>query len=185
MALCLSTSLLLLKPQGCGKIGLLCEPHTQIEMAIFYISIYLIALGNGAPEPALATFGADQFDEEDPKENKSKTSFYSFFYVALNLGCLVSETVLVYIETGGNWVLAYWICAGCAVLAFLLLVSGTLKYRHIKPSGNPISRFAQVIVASMRKIKLQMPTNCEDLYDVQEGSDTNGLRRIHHTDGLR
>ncbi|KAJ7962163.1 Protein nrt1 ptr family 7.3 [Quillaja saponaria] len=184
--LSLTTHWFLLEPRGCGKIGSLCEPHPPIQLAIFYISIYLIALGNGAPEPALATFGADQFDEEDPEENKSKNSFYSYFYVALNLGSLVAETILVYIETLGNWVLGFWICTISSVIAYIFLLSGTLRYRHLKPSGNPLSRFAQVIVASMRKMNLQVPPNGEGLYDVQGSFDeTNGMRRIHHTDGFR
>ena len=184
VALSLSTPFLL-KLDGCGKIGFLCEPHTPIQVTILYISIYLIALGNGAADPALATFGADQFDEEEPKEQRSKASFYSYYYVALNMGCLVAETVLAYIETAGNWVLGFWICTGSSIFSFLFLLSGTFRYRHFKPVGNPLSRFAQVIVASLRKIRFQPPTNGEDLYDFQEGDDTDGIRRMHHTDGLK
>ncbi|KAK0581490.1 hypothetical protein LWI29_014417 [Acer saccharum] len=142
VALSISTHLFMLKPQGCGKIGQLCDPHSSSETALFYISIYLIAIGNGALEPALATFGADQFDKEDPKEKQSKSSFYSYFYVALNLGCLFSDTVLAYVENIGYWVLGFWICIGCAIFAFLLLLSRTFRYRHFRPSGNPLSRFS-------------------------------------------
>lgn len=184
--LSLSTQLFLLNPIGCGKIGLLCEPHSTIELAMFYISVYLIALGNGTLEPALATLGSDQFDEEDPKENRSKTSFYSYFYVAINMGSLVAETILVYIETMGDWILGFWICVGCAVFSFAFLLGGTPRYRYIRPCGNPISRFSQVIMASFRKIKLPQPINGEGLYDVQDELSNNGMmRRIHHTDGFR
>ncbi|GJY32617.1 NRT1/ PTR family 7.3-like protein [Tanacetum coccineum] len=120
---------------------------------MFYLSIYLIALGNGGVEPALVTFGADQFDEEDPEEKQAKTTFLIYFYVALNLGSLISETILVYFETIGE---------------------------NFKPSGNPISRFAQVLVASIRKIKLQVPSNRDGLYEDYSRDDT-GTRRIYHT----
>ncbi|OMO78569.1 Proton-dependent oligopeptide transporter family [Corchorus capsularis] len=128
IALSLVTQLFLLEPQGCGRLGQLCEPHSSAEIAMFYIAIYLIALGNGAPEPALAAFGADQFDEEDNEERRSKNSFYSYFYVALNLGSLVAETVLAYIQNIGHWVLGFWICATCATIAFSLLLCGTLRF---------------------------------------------------------
>ncbi|KAK3195025.1 hypothetical protein Dsin_026335 [Dipteronia sinensis] len=128
----------------------------------------LLLLGNGAPEPALAIFGADQFDEEDPKEKQLKSSFYSYFHVALNLGCLFSKTVLAYVENIGYWVLGFWICTGCAIFAFLLLLSGTFRYRRFRPSGNPLSRFSQVIVASLRKINLQVPSSGEELYEVYQ-----------------
>ncbi|WCJ22880.1 Major facilitator superfamily protein [Euphorbia peplus] len=186
IALSLSTHIFLLKPHGCGTIEVLCEPQAPIEVAIFYISIYLIAIGSGAPEPALATFGADQFDEEDHKENQSKKAFYSYFYVAINLGSLVAETALVYIENLGYWVLGFWICAGCASIAYLLLLSGTLRYRHFKPSGNPISRFFQVIVASFRKMKLELPSNGEGLYETSRiRGEVNCERKIMHTREFR
>ncbi|KAK3195026.1 hypothetical protein Dsin_026336 [Dipteronia sinensis] len=186
VALSISTHSFLLKPQGCGKIGQQCDPHSSSEIALFYISIYLIAIGNGAPEPALATFGADQFDEEDPKEKQSKSSFYSYFYAALNLGYLFSQTVLVYVENIGYWVLVFWICAGCVIFAFLLLLSGTFRYRRFRPSGNPLSRFSQVIVASFRKINLQVPSNGKELYEVYEReNETINSRRILHTNDFK
>nr|KJB24827.1 hypothetical protein B456_004G163000 [Gossypium raimondii] len=98
IALSLVTQLSLLKPQGCGKLGQLCEPHSSAETVVFY------------------------FDEEDNTEKQSKISFYSYFYVALNMGSLVVETVLVYIQNLGNWILGFWICAACAALAFCLLL---------------------------------------------------------------
>ncbi|GMH17232.1 hypothetical protein Nepgr_019073 [Nepenthes gracilis] len=186
VACSLVTQLLLLKPHGCGTIGQVCDPHSPFEVTMFYISIYLVALGNGAPEPALATFGSDQFDEEDPEEKRSKTSFFSHFYVALNLGALIAETVLVYLENLGLYVLGFWISAACGTAALILLLSGTLRYRHFKPSGNPISRFSQVILASFRKMHLEVPSHGEGLYEVDgKDGEAGGTRRILHTDGFK
>ncbi|KAK9742808.1 hypothetical protein RND81_03G198700 [Saponaria officinalis] len=186
VACSLITQKFLLKPVGCGTIEQQCDPHSQFDVSIFFLSIYLVALGNGAAEPALATFGADQFDEEDPQESRAKTSFFSYFYVALNLGSLIGETLLVYIETMGDWVLGFWISTGCGVAAVILLFSGTLRYRHFKPSGNPISRFFQVIVASFRKLSLDVPQHGEGLYETQgKGEEKNGARRLLHSDGFK
>ncbi|KAL8227998.1 hypothetical protein R6Q57_015582 [Mikania cordata] len=184
VALSLTTQAFMLKTKGCGRIGEVCDAHSPIETAIFYISIYLIALGNGGAEPALATFGADQFDEEDPEEKQAKTTFLSYFYVALNLGSLISETILVYIETMGEYVLAFWISSLCGFMALMAVVSGSFRYRHFKPSGNPISRFSEVIVASVRKIKLQLPSNGDGLYE-DYSRDDSGTRRIYHTNDFR
>ncbi|KAI3975875.1 hypothetical protein MKX01_030720 [Papaver californicum] len=185
--LSLSTYFSLIKPHGCGKVGFLCDLHSTLEMATFYMSIYLIALGNGAYEPSLATFGADQFDEEDPNEKRSKTSFFSYFYVALNLGSMFSETVLAYVQNLGNWVLAFWISTCCGFIAFGLFLSGTCRYRHFKPSGNPISRFAQVLVAAIKKMKLEIPSNGDGLYEQQRNTVTTtvGERKIHHTNDFK
>ncbi|PKI70419.1 hypothetical protein CRG98_009194 [Punica granatum] len=186
LATSLCTHLFLLKPPGCGKIGELCEPHTPLEVALFYISIYLIAIGNGAPEPSLAALGADQFDGEDPDEKQSKSSFYSYFYVSLNLGSLVAETVLVYIESMGHWVVVFWMCTGFCMAAYALLLSQMTRYRHFKPMGNPFSRFSQVIFASFRKMKLEVPADSEGLYELH-GWEREGTasRKIRHTNGLK
>nr|KAJ0209938.1 hypothetical protein LSAT_V11C400174160 [Lactuca sativa] len=184
VALSLTTQAFMLQPKGCGKIGEVCNAHSSVEKAIFYLSIYLVALGNGGAEPALATFGADQFDEEDPEEKRAKTTFLSYFYVALNLGSLISETLLVYIETMGEYVVAFWISTACGFIALMSVLSGSFRYRHFKPSGNPISRFSQVIVASMRKIKLEVPSNGDGLYE-DYSRDEGGTRRIYHTNDFK
>ncbi|CAK9149522.1 unnamed protein product [Ilex paraguariensis] len=183
--LSLSTHAFMLEPKGCGRIGELCNPHTPAETSIFYLSIYLLALGSGAVEPVLATFGADQFDEDDPEEKKSKTAFFGYFYVALNLGSLIAETFLVYLENMGKWVVAFWISTSCGFVALILLLSGTCRYRHFKPSGNPISRFSQVIVASMRKLELEVPSIGEGLHEIHGRDEKDGTRRILHTNDFK
>ncbi|KAL5571559.1 hypothetical protein UlMin_021156 [Ulmus minor] len=169
VALSFSPHLLLLKPRGCGQIGQVCESHGSMEVIVFYVSIYLVDLGNGASEPALATSGADQFDEEDPKERKSKASFYSYFYRKWDF-----------------WVVGFWTCSVSVVVALVFLLSGTLRYRHFKPTRNPISRFSQVIVASTRKLSHKLPSNGEELYEVEgKEGETSSMRRILHASGFK
>ncbi|RWV89234.1 hypothetical protein BHE74_00043988 [Ensete ventricosum] len=122
-----------------------------METGVFYVSVYLIALGNGGYQPNIATFGADQFDEKDVDESHSKVSFFSYFYLALNLGSLFSNTFLDYFEDKGMWALGFWVSAGSAAVALLLFLCGSSRYRHFKPIGNPLSRVCQVVVAASRK----------------------------------
>ncbi|XXG67372.1 hypothetical protein AAC387_Pa06g0733 [Persea americana] len=185
--LSLSTHFFLLKPHGCGKSGFLCDSHSSLEIAIFYLSIYLVALGNGASEPSLATFGSDQFDEEDALEKRLKTSFFSYFYVALNMGSMFSETVLAYLENSGNWVLGFWISTFCGFAALALFLSGSLRYRHFRPCGNPLSRLCQVLVAATRKLKVEVPSHEDGLHESHDGATatTGNRRRIIHTEDFR
>ncbi|KAF2316319.1 hypothetical protein GH714_041660 [Hevea brasiliensis] len=153
---------------------------------IFLPSIYLIALGNGGYQPNIATFGADQFDEEDPKEGHSKVAFFSYFYLALNLGSLFSNTILGYFEDEGKWALGFWVSTGSALAALVLFLGGTARYRHFKPTGNPLSRFCQVIVAATKKCNVEMPEDAEDFYDVDgKQCSANGNRKILHTHGFK
>ncbi|KAL5792596.1 hypothetical protein ACOSP7_001190 [Xanthoceras sorbifolium] len=73
--------------------------------------------------------------------------------------------------------------AGCAICAFLLLLTGTFRYGHFRPYGKlvtpPLSRVSQVIVVSLRKINLQVALNGEGLYEVYErANETIRSRRI-------
>uniref|UniRef100_A0A2N9I0I4 Major facilitator superfamily (MFS) profile domain-containing protein n=1 Tax=Fagus sylvatica TaxID=28930 RepID=A0A2N9I0I4_FAGSY len=185
ISLSLSSYLFLLKPGGCGDGKTPCGAHSSMEMGLFYLSIYLVALGNGGYQPTIVSFGADQFDEENPKEGLSKVSFFSYFYLALNLGSLFSNTILGYFEDEGMWALGFWVSAGSAFAALVLFLVGTPRYRHCKPSGNPLSRFCQVLVAAIKKWRFELPPNA-NLYSVDgKESSTNGNRRILHTHGFK
>ncbi|KAK2650920.1 hypothetical protein Ddye_018409 [Dipteronia dyeriana] len=187
VSLSLTTYLFLLEPRGCGDETTPCGSHSTLHMSLFYLSIYLVALGNGGYQPNIATFGSDQFDEEDPKEGHSKIAFFSYFYLALNLGSLFSNTILGYFEDEGMWALGFWASAGSAALALVLFLVGTPSYRHFKPSGNPLSRFCQVVVAAIRKWKVEITSGQENLFedDGMPSSDNIGARKIFHTQGFK
>ncbi|GJN09416.1 hypothetical protein PR202_ga27421 [Eleusine coracana subsp. coracana] len=162
-----------------------CRPPTTTEALIFYIAIYQIALGNGAYQPAITTLGADQFDEADMKERKSKTAFFGYFFVANNLGSMVSVTALTYIEDKGRWALAFWISTAAACIALLLFAIGTLRYRYFMPNGNAILSVGQVIVASIKNRQVKTPQRAEDLYEVDGTHSKNGGRKMLHTPEYR
>ncbi|KAI7989397.1 Protein NRT1/ PTR FAMILY 7.3 [Camellia lanceoleosa] len=186
ISLSLASQIFLLNPRHCGDRTTKCETHTSWEIGLFYLSIYMIALGNGGYQPNIATFGADQFDEEDPKEGLSKVAFFSYFYLALNLGSLFSNTILGYFEDGGMWALGFWVSAASACAGLVLFLSGTSRYRHFKPSGNPLSRFCQVIVAAAKKWRVEMSTGEEEnLYVVNEKGSSMNVRKMLHTDGFK
>lgn len=174
----------LINPAGCGDGNTPCTP-TSIGINIFYLSIYLVAFGYGGHQPTLATFGADQYDEKNPKEKSSKVAFFCYFYFALNVGSLFSNTVLVYYEDTGKWTLGFLVSLLSAVVAFLSFLSGTPRYRYIKPCGNPVKRVAQVFTAVARKRGV-VPAKADELFEV-DGSESaiKGSRKIMHTDDFK
>ncbi|KAF9625948.1 hypothetical protein IFM89_027816 [Coptis chinensis] len=186
VSLSLTSYMFLVKPNGCGDGNHPCKVHTSFEIGLFYVSTYLVALGNGGYQPNIATFGADQFDGDHPKEGHSKVAFFSYFYLALNLGSLFSNTVLGYFEDHGMWTLGFWVSTASAIMALVLFLLGTPRYRHFKPTGNPLSRFSQVIVAATKKWTVKVPTGSEALYEV-EGKECaiKGGRKMLHTQGFK
>ncbi|KAL0419639.1 UNVERIFIED_CONTAM: protein NRT1/ PTR FAMILY 7.1 [Sesamum radiatum] len=182
--LSVSSWLLLLKPAGCGDGKQICVPATSFGSALFYLAVYLVAFGYGGHQPTIATFGADQFDESNPRQRNSKSSFFCYFYFALNTGSLFSNTILVYYEDSGEWTLGFWAATASAVLALVAYLLGSKGYRYIKPSGNPVRRVMQVFIAAAKKRDVKMQEG-ETLHEV-EGSESaiKGSRKIFHTDGF-
>ncbi|KAJ9153394.1 hypothetical protein P3X46_026838 [Hevea brasiliensis] len=184
LLLSLSSSIFLIKPNGCGDEVVACTPASPVGVAIFYLSIYLVAFGYGGHQPTIATFGADQFDEQKPKEKSSKAAFFCYFYFALNFGSLFSNTILVYYEDSGEWTLGFLASLGSAVIALVSFLLGSPGYRYTIPCGNPLPRVAQVFVASARKWDV-IPSNADQLYEV-EGPESaiKGSRKILHSNGF-
>ncbi|CAJ1977804.1 unnamed protein product [Sphenostylis stenocarpa] len=177
----LSSWRFLINPAGCGDGNTPCKP-SSIGDDIFYLSIYLVAFGYGGHQPTLATFGADQYDEKNPKERSAKVDFFCYFYFALNVGSLFSNTVLVYYEDTGKWTMGFLVSLVSAVIAFLAFLLGTPRYRYVKPCGNPVVRVAQVFTVVFRKWKVA-PAKAEELFEVDgPQSAIKGSRKILHTD---
>ncbi|XP_059665170.1 protein NRT1/ PTR FAMILY 7.1-like [Cornus florida] len=173
--------LFLIKPEGCGDGEQLCWPSSSIGIAIFYLAMYLVAFGYGGHQPTVATFGADQFGEASLNDKSSREAFFCYFYFALNVGSLFSNTILVYYEDNGKWTLGFWVSTGSAILALLLFLMGSRGYGYVQPCGNPLPRVAQVFVAASRKWNVTLAQG-NDLYEV-DGSESaiKGSRKIHHS----
>lgn len=160
-------------------------PTSSIGINIFYFSIYLIAFGYGGHQPTIATFGSDQFDESNPKGVKAKADFFCYFYFALNAGSLFSNTILVYFEDTGKWTLGFLVSLSSAVLALILYLLGTNRYRYMKTCGNPLPRVAQVFTAAIKKWKVA-PASGDGLYEVEgPQSAIKGSRKILHSSSCR
>ncbi|KAK8991069.1 hypothetical protein V6N11_062094 [Hibiscus sabdariffa] len=177
--------LFLINPAGCGDGTKICTHSSPVGVGIFYLSIYLIAFGYGGHQPTIATFGADQFDDSNPRAAYLKATFFCYFYFALNVGSLFSNTILVYYEDSGEWTLGFLVSLGSAILALLLYLLGTSRYRYVKPCGNPLPRVGQVFVAAYKKWDV-MPATADELYEV-EGTESaiKGSRKIIHSDDFK
>lgn len=69
----------------------------DVSPAFFFPAIYIIALGTGGIKPNVSTMGADQFDLRYSRDRKEKESFFNWFYWSINLGSMISYTVVAYI----------------------------------------------------------------------------------------
>ncbi|CAL1378857.1 unnamed protein product [Linum trigynum] len=156
---------------------------TSSQTAVCFVALYLIALGTGGIKPCVSSFGADQFDENDESEKKKKSSFFNWFYFSINIGALVASSVLVWIQMNVGWDWGFGIPTVAMAIAIVFFFAGSKMYRVQKPGGSPLTRIFQVIVASLRKLNIQVPADKSLLYEVSDSeSSIQGSRRLEHTD---
>lgn len=186
--LTLAVSLPSLKPPQCAQ-GIAdnnCPKASPLQKGVFFLALYIIAVGTGGTKPNISTMGADQFDEFEPKERSYKLSFFNWWFFSIFLGTLFSNTFLIYIQDNVGWTVGYGlptIGLGISILVFLV---GTPLYRHKLPSGSPITRMLQVYVAAIRKWKSCIPEDPKELHELNmEDYDCKGRNRIDHSSSLR
>ncbi|KAI3724923.1 hypothetical protein L1987_64691 [Smallanthus sonchifolius] len=173
--LALSTKLPSLRPPPCHS-NENCEEASGFQMGVLYLALYLIALGTGGLKSSVSGFGTDQFDEKDEAEKTQMAYFFNRFFFFISLGGLIAVTVLVYIQDEVSRSLAYGICTVSMFVAILVILSGTKRFRYKKREGSPIISIFQVLVAAIRKRKMDLPYDIRVLHENSpDGS------RIHHT----
>ncbi|XP_020688805.1 protein NRT1/ PTR FAMILY 5.10-like [Dendrobium catenatum] len=149
--LTLSSVLPILHPTKCSITdGKACSPN-HFQIGFFYFALYLVALAQGGHKPCAQAFGADQFDEKDPVESISRSSFFNWWYCGLCLGGTVTIIILSYVQDNISWALGFGIPFIAMGLALILFLLGTKTYRFYQMEGeSPFRRIGKSLVALVK-----------------------------------
>ncbi|XP_048331632.2 protein NRT1/ PTR FAMILY 5.10 [Ziziphus jujuba] len=125
---------------------------TEIQEILFFFSLYLVALAQGGHRPCVQALGADQFDEKDAEESKTKSSFFNWWNFGICVGSLVSYLILNYIQDNLSWVLGFGVPCIAMLLAFVVFLLGTKTYRYsmMPRKRSPFARIGRVFVAAFK-----------------------------------
>ncbi|KAG6488637.1 protein NRT1/ PTR FAMILY 5.6-like [Zingiber officinale] len=161
-----------------------CRRSLRLHEIIFFLSMYLISVGTGGHKPALESFGADQFDDNDATERRKKMSYFNWWNFALCSGLILGVTVIVYVEDNVSWWLAYVLLTAVMTISIMIFVAGRHIYRYRAPEGSPFTPMLQVIAAAMAKRRLALPLDAGELYEAPKTEQTD-KRLLYHTNRLR
>ncbi|KAI4349355.1 hypothetical protein L6164_009951 [Bauhinia variegata] len=191
MGMCLLTlavSVPALRPLPCiqGVKEEYCRRASSLQVGFFYCALYIVAVGAAGTKANVSTLGADQFDDFEPNEKSHKLSFFNWWMFSIFFGTLFSNTFLVYIQDNVGWTLGYGLPTLGLAISMLVFLLGRPFYRHKLPSGSPLNRILQVLVAALRKYKVPIPDDPKELHELSmEEYASIGKIRIDHTSSLR
>ncbi|KAK4747569.1 hypothetical protein SAY87_014155 [Trapa incisa] len=166
-----------LKPPKCDMLGIPavgqqpCVEAKGFKALIFFVALYLVAMGSGCVKPNMIAHGADQFNPNNPKQAKRLTSYFNAAYFAFSLGELVALTVLVWVQTHSGMDIGFGVSAAAMATGLISLVSGTLYYRNKRPRGSIFTPIAQVFTAAILKRNLAVH-RCQD--NLRNSTKANG-----------
>lgn len=137
--------------------------------AIFFVALYIIAVGEGGHKPCVQTFAADQFEEDSLEDKKVKSSFFNWWFWGIVAGQCSAILVAIYVEDNVGWTAGIGMLAIAMAVALITFLLGIKRYRKQGPIGSPLTTVAQVLVAAVRKWRVKQKfDNCS----------------VYHGDGL-
>jgi peptide/histidine transporter 3/4 len=128
--LTLVTSLPSLQPPSCTPTeeNPVCPRASPYVLGWFYAALYLLSIGSSGLKPCMLSMGQDQFDDTHFEEKKQGETFFTWYYVFLNIFSIFCVTVLFYVQS----LSLLWGYGSIALLYFLgvsIFFLGTPFYR--------------------------------------------------------
>ncbi|XP_039123833.1 protein NRT1/ PTR FAMILY 4.4-like [Dioscorea cayenensis subsp. rotundata] len=153
-----------LRPSQCNMItDDNCIEAKGFKATIFFIALYLVALGSGCLKPNMIAHGADQFSKDDAKQANKLSTYFNSAYFSFCVGELIALTVLVWFQTHVGMDVGFAISAIVMGMGLISLTSGLFFYRNKPPQGSILTPILQVFVAAISKRKQVCPSNAETM----------------------
>ncbi|KAF9589320.1 hypothetical protein IFM89_022647, partial [Coptis chinensis] len=127
-----------------------------------------------------------QFDDFEPKEKTKKLSFFNWWTFSIFFGTLFANTILLYVQDNVGWRRRLWAYNNLVAISILIFLVGTPFYRHKVPTGSPFTSMSRVLVATIRKWMIPVPSDPKELYELDMAEYAKKQKyRIDSTPSLR
>eukprot|EP00929_Paragymnodinium_shiwhaense_P076952 TRINITY_DN39604_c0_g3_i1.p1 TRINITY_DN39604_c0_g3~~TRINITY_DN39604_c0_g3_i1.p1 ORF type:complete len:596 (+),score=107.00 TRINITY_DN39604_c0_g3_i1:87-1874(+) len=101
----------------------------------------LVPIGTAGIKANISNFGADQYDLSQPGQKAAQEKFFSWFYLAINIGSAVAYGYLTTMGSNGGmgvpreygYFSVYFVASVCMLVAVGVFVSGRSQYRMYPP----------------------------------------------------
>ena len=147
-----------LKSAPCNMLTMAgsCERASGFKAAIFFVALYLVALGTGCVMPNMTTYGGDQFDGAVEKDaSKRLSTYFNLSYFGYCVAEVVALTAVVWVQTRFGMAIGFGLAAAALGAGLVTLVSGAVLYRNKPPRGSVI--FTPIARVRRKELDSQNP----------------------------
>ncbi|XP_061358858.1 protein NRT1/ PTR FAMILY 2.11-like [Gastrolobium bilobum] len=143
-------------PPQCGKESSTCIGPTTGQMAFLLLGLGFLIVGAAGIRPCNLAFGADQFNPKTESGKKGINSFFNWYFFTYTFAQMVSLSLIVYIQSNVSWSIGLGIPAALMLLSCVVFFLGSKSYVKVKATGSPVTSIVQVIVAAIKKRRLNL-----------------------------
>uniref|UniRef100_A0A0E0JRL6 Uncharacterized protein n=1 Tax=Oryza punctata TaxID=4537 RepID=A0A0E0JRL6_ORYPU len=122
-------------PTACQDTAAVCSsPATSAgRVALFYVALYVLALGQGFRRPCTEAMGADQLSESNPRRLASRSSFLNWINFSVSCGYVVSGHRDQLRARQRQLGIGFGVCWAMMFVSLLVFLLGTGTYHPEQP----------------------------------------------------
>ncbi|MDY3555155.1 MFS transporter [Gemmata sp. JC717] len=95
---------------------------------IVFMSLVLLAMGSGVIKPNISTLMGLTYDQQRPGQDQLRTSAFSWFYMAINIGAWLSQMAMPLLRNKYGYQVAFLFPAGLMAMALVIFALGKRFY---------------------------------------------------------
>ncbi|KAF9735626.1 hypothetical protein PMIN02_005391 [Paraphaeosphaeria minitans] len=146
---------------GSSTPGMLDKPNSAL--ALFMFGLLIMGLGTGTFKPNISPLIAEQVPQDAPRVEVDKkgrrvivdpaetaTRIYNWFYMFVNIGALIGQLSMVYIERYIGFWPAFLVPTAFFLVAFPVLFFCKKMYIHTPPSGSVLGPAIKLPLLAMK-----------------------------------
>lgn len=95
---------------------------------LVFISLLLLAMGSGVIKPNISTLMGLTYDQQRPGQDQLRTSAFSWFYMAINIGAFLSQLAMPWLRTNYSYQTAFLFPAALMAIALIIFSMGKRYY---------------------------------------------------------
>ncbi len=110
---------------------------------VVFVALSMLAMGSGVIKPNISTLMGLTYDQQRPGQKQLRTSAFSWFYVAINIGAGLSQFTMPWLRNKYGYQVAFLFPAGLMAVALVIFALGKRFYaiETIKPKiADPVAR---------------------------------------------